>query len=292
VWFFQFNNRQNGPIDTEVVKDLLAKHTLSKDTLVWKDGMNGWDCLSNTELAALIPSRLPPPINPTIIEKQIVQPPPIPTTPATTSGGESQEVQSSAKSPTASHPGDPEIQTYDFLNSPKGIWSLWLWSAILLGVGFGLVIYGKLLAQNQYDIDYPQDFSSALIVGNLIIVGGAVLWCILFFKSWAAIQDGKQKITPGKAVGFLFIPIFNYYWQFVAIHGLGKQLNRYCSDRGIAGKQVNEQLTLAQCIIFCTLWVPYLNIVTGIIFLIIFIIVWKSVAETVALIVATKQKSS
>lgn len=35
---------------------------------------------------------------------------------------------------------------------------------------------------------------------------------VLLTKMWSAIQDGNARTTPGKAVGFLFIPFFNIYW--------------------------------------------------------------------------------
>jgi hypothetical protein len=277
MWYFQFNNQQNGPNDSEVIKILLVKQTLTRDTLVWKEGMNDWRRLADTELASLIPATSPPPINPSIvqpppIEKMAMQPPPI--------------------SQIASQSDQPADPLTEFLNTPKGIRSLWLWSVILLGVGVGLFIYGILIAENQRGDEYPQEFSVAQVIGGLIAIGGAVLWWILLFKSWAAIQDGKPSTTPGKAVGFMFIPLFNYYWQFVAILGLARQLNYYCKERSIAAKPVDEQLTLAYCILFCTLWIPYLNILTGIAFAFHFFILWKSIAETVALIITAKHPST
>jgi hypothetical protein len=73
MWFFQFNNCQNGPINIEVVKDLLAKRTISGDTLVWKDGMNGWSRLADSELASLIPESPAPTVNPATVQKHADQ---------------------------------------------------------------------------------------------------------------------------------------------------------------------------------------------------------------------------
>ena len=38
----------------------------------------------------------------------------------------------------------------------------------------------------------------------------------------ASIQDGYARTTPGLAVGLMFIPVFNIYWQFVALKGLAE----------------------------------------------------------------------
>jgi len=50
---------------------------------------------------------------------------------------------------------------------------------------------------------------------------------VVLYKFWQVIQDGHARTIPGKAVGFLFIPIFSYYWLFVAYFGLAMDLNRY-----------------------------------------------------------------
>jgi hypothetical protein len=282
MWYFQFNNQQNGPNDSQVIKALLAKQTLSRDTLVWKEGMSDWQRLADTELALLIPINLPPPINPPEVQRAVVQPPPIHPVGNQPLPGQAKITQLREDQSASLFP--------EYFKTPHGIKSMWLWSMILLVVGFGLIMYGAMvgLSDNGFYLEYQ----GALIFGSLIVAGGAILWWMLLYKSWEIIQDGNPATTPGKAVGFMFIPIFNYYWQFVAILGLARQLNRYCAERGVAAKRVDEQLTLAQCVLFCTLWIPYLNILTGIVFAVIFFIVWKSIAETVALIVTSKSQST
>src|SRR5262249_1193601 len=52
-----------------------------------------------------------------------------------------------------------------------------------------------------------------------------IITCILIYKAWDLIQDGRPQTTPGKAVGFLFIPFFNLYWIFIAFRGLAEDLN-------------------------------------------------------------------
>jgi len=285
MWYFQFNNQQNGPNDSEVIKALLTKRTLNGHTLVWKEGMPDWRRLADTELAPLIPTCLPPPINAPAVQKATVQPPPI--QPARTPPPVDQS------GPTQAADNQSDSLFPEFFETPRGIHCIWLWSVILIGAGVCFLIYGALVcgSANQSYNGYDGDFQMPLFLGAIIVAGGAILWWVLLFKSWKVIQDGNPTTTPGKAVGFMFIPVFNYYWQFIAILGLATQLNRYCKERGIVTKPVDEQSTLAHCVLFCTLWIPYLNILTGMIFLVIFFIVWKSVAETVASIITTKTKT-
>jgi hypothetical protein len=49
----------------------------------------------------------------------------------------------------------------------------------------------------------------------------------LYWRLWAAIQDGQTPISPATALGFLFIPFFNLYWVFAAIAGYPKEYNAF-----------------------------------------------------------------
>ena len=75
MWYFQYKEQSNGPIDFEVIKVLMAKQTLTRDTLVWKEGMNNWCRLADTELKSLLSPALPPPISSTDVQNAATQPP-------------------------------------------------------------------------------------------------------------------------------------------------------------------------------------------------------------------------
>ncbi len=78
--------------------------------------------------------------------------------------------------------------------------------------------------------------ASGLAGGVLLFIGGAiwiVSWIFFYmniYRGWVCLQPGGVEITPGKAVGLLFIPFFQLYWIFVAINGLPKDWNRIVSS--------------------------------------------------------------
>ena len=75
------------------------------------------------------------------------------------------------------------------------------------------------------------------VFGLLAVVSGllAVVFGLrILHKLWSLIPTHKAKTTPGKAVGFLFIPFFNLYWNFVAIYGLAKALNTETGRRSVS----------------------------------------------------------
>ena len=95
---------------------------------------------------------------------------------------------------------------------------------------------------NQQDTT-PFAFSIFLIIGLLC-------GCCILHKLWSLIPAEDAKTTPGKAVGFLFVPFFNLYWNFIAIYGLAEALNSQMRRRGIKNKKISKGLCLSFCISF------------------------------------------
>jgi ABC-type Mn2+/Zn2+ transport system permease subunit len=81
----------------------------------------------------------------------------------------------------------------------------------------------------------------------------AVFSSLILYRGWSAVQDGSAQVTPGKAVGFCFIPFFNLYWNFVAHVGLMKEFNRLADSRGRPDQKVNEGLALTYSILTATI---------------------------------------
>ena len=76
-----------------------------------------------------------------------------------------------------------------------------------------------------------------------------VVWCIFLYKAWLSIQKKRKGITPGVAVGFLFIPFLNFFWVFKAVWGFAKDYNLYASEIGVQFR-LKEWLFLTSCITF------------------------------------------
>lgn len=85
--------------------------------------------------------------------------------------------------------------------------------------------------------------------GTVLLIYAAVVSLVMWYKAWKAIQDGNARTTPGKAVGFLFIPFFNFYWVFQAIWGFAKDYNSYITRHKISTSKLTEGLFLAYCIL-------------------------------------------
>lgn len=87
---------------------------------------------------------------------------------------------------------------------------------------------------------------------------GAIFFWVLLYKAWAAVQDGHARTTPGKALGFMFIPIFNIYWLFIAVGTWGKSYNAFAERQGIQHR-VPARLFKVHCV--CS-FIPFVNAIT------------------------------
>jgi serine/threonine protein kinase len=62
------------------------------------------------------------------------------------------------------------------------------------------------------------------------LVGG-VFWSMLHYSCWQALPEKFRATTPGRALGFLFIPLFNFYWVFVSFPKLASGFNALKRER-------------------------------------------------------------
>jgi hypothetical protein len=103
-------------------------------------------------------------------------------------------------------------------------------------------------------------FIAAVIIlfGTILVCIAMVYACILLYRIWSILQDGKVRTTPEKAIGFLFIPFFNFYWIFVVYYGLAVDFNRYVLERKLDIALLSIPLFLATCILPIVSLFPYI----------------------------------
>jgi len=112
-----------------------------------------------------------------------------------------------------------------------GLWSMFFFGGIICIIS-GIMVAGLL---NQ-GLETSAGGSTLKIGLGLIGTGAAgllfsiILIFIYLYRAWKCLQPGGAKVSPGAAIGFLFIPVFNLYWLFKAIGGLPKQWNTIASS--------------------------------------------------------------
>lgn len=71
-------------------------------------------------------------------------------------------------------------------------------------------------------------------------VAWVFIWMFLF-SFWKSIPDNIARVSPGYAVGFLFIPFFQLYWIFIAFIGGANDMNKAFKLYQRVGAQLGEK---------------------------------------------------
>jgi hypothetical protein len=144
--------------------------------------------------------------------------------------------------------------------------ALWLWFAICRGAAtllwgcFFLFMFLAISADNKIDEAFSLSMGCLLILSSALFLVDTVLLLILLHRCWALLEDTPGATSPGKAVGLLFVPIFNLFWVFVAVYGLARALNAHLSSCQVRKPHASEGLGLAVCIVWS---VSLLGLVPG-----------------------------
>jgi hypothetical protein len=112
-------------------------------------------------------------------------------------------------------------------------------------------------------------FEIARAAGLLLVNVYLVSCLVLMYRCWSLIQDGQTAVSPGKAIGFLFVPFLNFVWLFVAIFGLALAMNRYADRHRFIAPRASALLGLAASIYALLLPIPFVGIGCGILFLLV-----------------------
>lgn len=135
---------------------------------------------------------------------------------------------------------------------------------LLLYVGY--VIFGIGLGVMLKNEDEGLPF---FIIGLIVLFVSGILFLTLLYQIWRFVINGLKfngampSIKgPGRAIGFLFIPIFSLYWVFKVYGDFSGDFNRLS---GMTGSNLTMPEGLGSAIPFLVIAgiVPYINIVAG-----------------------------
>jgi hypothetical protein len=108
---------------------------------------------------------------------------------------------------------------------------------------------------------------------------------------WAAIQDGHARTTPGKAVGFLFIPVFSLYWMFQVLPGFAKDFNSFADRHNLDIKRLPTAPFTAYCVLILCGIIPILGILAELAAFFVGIAVMAKVCQGVNDLAATRSEA-
>ncbi|HQY62881.1 MAG: DUF4328 domain-containing protein [Myxococcales bacterium] len=137
----------------------------------------------------------------------------------------------------------------------------WVYLASLVG-GIALMVLGGVAGGAGAE---EVGVVLALLGGTLALFGRLVIALMWTYSAWAAIPadyrvtGSGKRVSPGEAVGFLFVPLYNLYWMFVVSGGLCDALDYLLRTSG-SHRTAPKSLSLVSCIFQ---FVPYMNILVA-----------------------------
>lgn len=128
----------------------------------------------------------------------------------------------------------------------KKLWVGLYFVSLLLVLGALLIeaVLGVLL----YDtIVHPRDVAVPMIVLGVLaylqfVVVHTVITLAVLYKIWDSVQDGITQVTPGKAIGFLFVPFYNLYWIFRVWAGYPKDHDEFIERQRLSAPKLSGTL--------------------------------------------------
>ncbi|MEI7910740.1 MAG: DUF4339 domain-containing protein [Verrucomicrobiota bacterium] len=248
-WHLLNNGQQYGPYSEDDLVQFVQEGRIVRESLLWTEGMDGWVAAATLEglfppvaVAVALPRAVPRPV--AASSAAAARSPQRATTAgrAPTQGGHGTK-QGARVVPVGPYPAQAiKPATFELL---------------LTLFGSGLALLG-IAAWAQWTMRQSEVAAQAnqilmlrvmLVAAVGCLVAFAVLNYIYLARIWSALQYGRPRTTPGKAVGLLFVPFFNLYWLFVAFYGLAQDWNRITTRFGDLNRapKLSEGLFLAYC---------------------------------------------
>ncbi len=91
-------------------------------------------------------------------------------------------------------------------------------------------------------------------------IRAVVFFMIFLYRLWEIVQDGHARTTPQRMIWRLIIPLYNLYWIFVAVAGIGREMADYCRRHALKpcpNLRRNTRVAVVACIF---LLIPGLNL--------------------------------
>lgn len=241
-WFVHINGEQMGPYTGAQLVEYGQQGSITAETMVWTEGMPEW--LSASQIPGLLPeAAAPAPVAAAVATTSNAWVPPGARRAAGAGGAVAVAGARPMGSGTAIATVGGEYPMISVKGANFGLWAgAFVGSIALFILSVVVAITGGEEQMMMAGIMYLGALAASLL--------SSILFLMYIYRAWFCLQPGGAQTTPGKAVGFMFIPVFVLYWVFVAINGLPKDWNRIVSSYEDlkAAPRLNETTFVLFCV--------------------------------------------
>ncbi len=151
---------------------------------------------------------------------------------------------------------DLKLTKKDFYLGNFNLYFYSMLGALFLNTFMSLSLMGK------------QEVSSLVyaLLGFPLFIWAVIYYMIIVYRIWKYVIAKSQELgltpavsSPGKAVGFLFIPFFNFYWLFYSFIGLVNSINAIRQNQN-SGKNLSKGLPIAIGVMTILGYIPVINL--------------------------------
>ena len=153
----------------------------------------------------------------------------------------------------------PQVESTSLIRGEK-LYLLFLYGGFAVALG-GLL--GVSFAHEESGRIVPW---LVFIVGMLVLLAAQVQFAVLLYRVWRYVIAESHRLglplaieTPGKAIGFLFVPFYNLYWIFVALGSLPRECNAVAAAQNRPGR-LSRGLGISISILVLLGAIPYVGI--------------------------------
>lgn len=280
-WYYAHGGEQKGPVPVSELQRLADNGEFDPSVdLVWREGMEDWKPASTVgELQSNFHRAAP------------ASPAEAPASPAFAPSDTRAPAAPAELNPYAAPVSDPSmaVSADGRLPQVKPVNYGLMVGLMVLGF-FGLMAgYGWLLASSglmegaETVSEVPAGPLALIMLSLIPLMIGGILSLICLYRAWVLLQPHTPHSTPGKAVGFLFIPLFNFYWIFVAYWRWSQEWNRVVANNPghPQAPRMNEGLFLTYAILNVCGIIPVVGTLVGVAALVVFFVILKGMADAV-----------
>jgi hypothetical protein len=160
----------------------------------------------------------------------------------------------------------------------------WLPALVLYAIQAALVLPLEL---SLLHADWDRFWLWVIVVTAALIPAYAA-WGRLHYRCWKMLPEKFRATTPAQAVGFLFIPFFNFYWLFISFPKLADGFNALRQQRQDLPIRDLKSLGIAKAILFVCVWtvgfIPGLNTITNLADLLVFFLFYRGIVANANLL--------
>lgn len=232
-FFVDQTNETVGPLSWEVLLQLANAGAVSSETPTASEGSSDWVPFSELKAHIEAKAKLPPVPGSSLrtrAEKAVARP-----------------AQEEPRVAEVSPRMNAEVRSAPVGASVRRDTIKWDLALFLLGLATSLGVSSDI-ASYVGKSEVSDGFAG---IGLVALIPAIIFGSILHYQCWHALPIEYRATSPGKAVGYLFIPFYNLYWAFISWVKLADGYEVWQRESKATMKYTMRGLGITQAILFC-----------------------------------------